>query len=189
LSSEWSQPRADYDVAHLTADTTALLVPATPVVARMETLRRAVIYASLDKAAAAQLLSRLTERARINDAYAWLDAAYLTEAMRQIGRLGQSAAFRDSAPWVAELVRIVDGLAMIDKALLLKPDDAGLEFAAALIHADKNRRPTRNTRGARKPARGATSSWRGISPWFSTEGCRPGRRGPGLHGRRHYVRF
>ena len=51
--------------------------------------------------------------------------------MRQIGRLGQSAAFRDSAPWVAELVRIVDGLAMIDKALLLKPDDAGLEFAAA----------------------------------------------------------
>ena len=70
MSSEWSQPRADYDVAHLTADTTALLVPATPVVARMETLRRAVIYASLDKAAAAQLLSRLTERARINDAYA-----------------------------------------------------------------------------------------------------------------------
>ncbi len=51
----------------------------------------------------------------------------------------QSAAFRDSAPWVAELVRIVDGLAMIDKALLLKPDDAGLEFAAALINADKNR--------------------------------------------------
>ena len=139
LSSEWSQPRADYDLAHLTADTTALLVPATPVLARMETLRRAAIDASLDKAAAAQLLSRLTERARINDAYAWLDAAYLTEAMRQIGRLGQSAAFRDSAPWVAELVRIVDGLAMIDKVLLRKPDDAGLEFAAALIHADKNR--------------------------------------------------
>ena len=40
---------------------------------------------------------------------------------------------------MAELVRIVDGLAMIDKALLLKPDDAGLEFAAALINADKNR--------------------------------------------------
>jgi hypothetical protein len=137
--SGWLQAAPDYDVSHLTADTTALLSAPTPVVVRMETLRRAAIYASRDRVVAAQLLSRLTERTRSRDADAWLDAAYLTEALRQVGHLGQSAPFRDSAPQMAALVKDVDGVAMIEKALLLKPDDAGLEFAAAVINADKNR--------------------------------------------------
>ena len=138
-SSGWMQARPDYDLSHLTADTTALLTTTQPVVVRMETLRRAAIYASRDRAVAAQLLSTLTERTRTGGAYAWLDAAYMAEALRQIGYLGQSAAFRDTAPRIAEMVRGVDGIGMIDKALLLRPDDAGLEFAAALINADKNR--------------------------------------------------
>lgn len=137
--SGWSQTRPDYDLSHLTADTTTLLTTAQPIVVHMETLRRAAIYASQDRAVAAQLLARVTERTRNGDASAWLDAAYLAEALRQIGMLGQSAPFRASAPQMAELVKNVDGLGMIDKALLLRPDDPGLEFAAALINADKNR--------------------------------------------------
>ena len=137
--SEWLQARPDYDVSHLTADTLALLTPTQPVVVQMETLRRAAIYASRDRNAAAQLLSRLTERTRGGDANAWLDAAYVTEAFRQIGYLGRSEAFRTSAPQMADLVKDVDGTAMIEKALFLKADDPGLEFAAALINADKNR--------------------------------------------------
>jgi hypothetical protein len=137
--SGWLETSPGYDVSHLTTDTVALLTPTTPVVVRMETLRRAAIYASRDRAVAVQLLTRLTERTHTRDANAWLDAAYLTEALRQIGRLGQTSAFRDSAPQMAEVVRNIDGVAMIDKALLLDAGDPALEFAAALINADRNR--------------------------------------------------
>jgi hypothetical protein len=101
--------------------------------------RRAAIYASRDRAVAADLLSRLTGRTRGGDADAWHDAAYFTEALRQIGALGSSSSFRDSAPQMAAMVKNADGLAMIDKALLLRPGDPGLEFAAALINAGRNR--------------------------------------------------
>jgi hypothetical protein len=138
-TSDWSQGKADYDLSHLTADTTALLTTATPVVVRMETLRRAAIYASRDRAIAADLLTRLTERTRGGGAYAWFDAAYLTETLRQLGSLGRTGPFRDSAPAMADLVKSIDGVAMIDKALLLEPEDAGFEFAAALIDAGRNR--------------------------------------------------
>ena len=46
----WNNPDPAYDVSRLTGDVTKLLTPATPVSARMETLRRATIYASRDKA-------------------------------------------------------------------------------------------------------------------------------------------
>ena len=135
----WLQTASGYDLSHLATDTTALLTPDTPVVVRMETLRRAAIYASHDPAIAGAVLSRLTGRTHTRDASAWLDAAYFTEALRQIGRLGQSGPFRDSAPQIAAIVKDVDGLTLLDKALLLRPGDPGMEFAAALINADRNR--------------------------------------------------
>ena len=134
-----------YNVAHLTTDTLAFLVPSTPVVVRMETLRRAAIYASRDRAAAADLLTRLTERTRSvdtkrgPDALAWLDAAYLTEAFRQIGYLGKSTQFGENAAPTAALVKDIDSRLMIEKAVMLRPDDPAVEFAAALINADKDR--------------------------------------------------
>jgi hypothetical protein len=141
----WMETRPDYDVSHLAADTLALLTPSTPVVVRMETLRRAAIYASRDGGIAAQLLYRLTARIRAADtnhqpdALAWLDAAYLIEALRQIGYLGGSAQFRDTATRMADLVKDLDGRSMIQKATILRPGDPGVEFAAALIAADKDR--------------------------------------------------
>src|SRR6185436_11467364 len=46
----WNNPDPAYDVQKLTADVTKLLTSTTPVSARMETLRRATIYASRDNA-------------------------------------------------------------------------------------------------------------------------------------------
>jgi hypothetical protein len=40
---------------------------------------------------------------------------------------------------MAAIVKDIDGLAMIDEALLLGGEDPALEFAAALINADRNR--------------------------------------------------
>src|SRR5262249_62105909 len=44
--SDWRSVKADYDINRLVDDTVALLTPDTPVIVRMETLRRAVIYAA-----------------------------------------------------------------------------------------------------------------------------------------------
>src|SRR5687768_14261166 len=55
----WNNPDPTYDVSRLPVDVPALLTDATPVSARMETLRRATIYASRDKAVAALLLQAL----------------------------------------------------------------------------------------------------------------------------------
>ena len=59
----WSEGKADYKVANVVADTEALLTPSMPVVVRMETLRRAALYASTNAQIANQLLSRLLARA------------------------------------------------------------------------------------------------------------------------------
>ena len=53
----WDTPDRSYDVSRLTADTVALLTPDAPILARMENLRRATIYAARDKKAAAELMS------------------------------------------------------------------------------------------------------------------------------------
>jgi hypothetical protein len=44
--SDWRSVKPDYDINRLVEDTLALLTPDTPVIVRMETLRRAVIYAA-----------------------------------------------------------------------------------------------------------------------------------------------
>src|SRR5512147_3113240 len=47
-AASWEASRSDYPAERLTTDTLALLAPATPVVVRMETLRRAAIYSARD---------------------------------------------------------------------------------------------------------------------------------------------
>ena len=44
---DWKGVNPSYDRTHLVRDTLALLTPETPVIVRMETLRRAAIYATL----------------------------------------------------------------------------------------------------------------------------------------------
>ena len=141
---DWWPGRRDYNVANLVSETMAILTPSTPVVVRMETMRRAAIYATRERGVAEQLLTEVLGRARTleaqgrPDANAWLDAAYLTEALREVGDL---ARMSDNSPFVGA-VRAVDGLtagldgyAFILKSLGLRPGYPSIEFAAALIAA------------------------------------------------------
>lgn len=144
-STSWSAERADYDVSRLVSDTEKILTPQTPVIVRMETLRRAAIYAGRDMKVAESLLKTLTDRVHASnkakgaDALAYFDAAYIIEAFRQIGVFSQSDLFRDRAANVRDLVKDLDGYALIQKSLMFQPGNPSLEFAAALIASDRHR--------------------------------------------------
>lgn len=126
---DWNQKdTGGYDLKNLTRDTLALLDSNTSVLVRMETLRRATIYARHDPQVAKELLTRLRARAEDSNstghpgALAWFDVGYLAEAYRQwIGKdMSNPAAGLDGYVWVK-------------KAISLRGEDAEMEFAAALI--------------------------------------------------------
>lgn len=130
----WNAPRADYDRGRLAADTTALLGPGTPVLARMETLRRAVLYAKEDAAASRQLLDALRARVGTADAgtsaLARFDLGYALEALREAKRVaGWSPLGRVSDTALPEQ----DGYALVKEALATRKTDPEMEYAAALI--------------------------------------------------------
>jgi hypothetical protein len=156
-----STGRADYAIDQLVRDTEALLGPSTPVIVRMETLRRAAIYASRDGKVATRLLERMTARARAAEQAArpdplpLLDAAYVIEAFRQISMIGRAQGFAERATIAKAVVGATDGTALMAKSLAARPDDAALEFAAALMAADKNR--SAYEAHARKARAGASS--------------------------------
>src|SRR3984893_4439724 len=117
-----------YDLKNLTDDTLAILGSNAPVLVRMETLRRATLYARQDPHVAKELLTRLHARATNSDAsghseaLAWFDIGYLAEAYKQwIGKGEPNPASR------------VDGYAWVKKAIGLRGQDPEMEFAAALI--------------------------------------------------------
>jgi hypothetical protein len=119
---------ADYDLKNLTRDTLAILDSSAPVLVRMETLRRATIYARQNPQVAKELLTRLQARAANLDtaghpeALAWFDAGYLIEAYKQwIGKGEPNPAAG------------LDGYGLVNKAISLRGEDPEMEFAAALI--------------------------------------------------------
>src|SRR5260370_21462867 len=141
ISHSWNLSGGEiYDTKNLVRDTLEILAPDTPVLVRMETLRRATLYARKDPAAAKELLARLLARATAaessghSDALAWFDVGYLAETYKQW--LGQNL------PHMTDGMRMdpnpaagVDGYAMVKKALAMRPpalhpDDPQMEFAA-----------------------------------------------------------
>lgn len=129
--SGWNEPRADYDLTHLATDTAALLGPQVRVLERMETLRRAVIYASKDASAATQLFTSLRTRAGNSEAekanaLAVFDLGYAVEAFRETRGFGDF--FRGGPS--------EDGYALIRRALTLRGTEPEMEYAAALVTAD-----------------------------------------------------
>jgi hypothetical protein len=136
----WQGDVASYNMSHLTDETLALLTPSTPVVVRMETLRRAAIYAMRDSNIADQLLTKLVDRTRKSsagakaDGLAWFDAGYFIETARQTGYLTKPAGGN-----LSPLVANVDGYEMIQKSLMLRGDDPAIEFAAAIVTYDRHR--------------------------------------------------
>src|SRR6267154_995478 len=144
ISHSWNLSGGEnYDTKNLVRDTLEILAPGTPVLVRMETLRRATLYARKDPVAAKELLARILARATDaessghSDALAWFDVGYLAETYKQW--LGQNLPHMtccmgmDPNPAAG-----VDGYAMLKKALAMRAaalhaDDPQMEFAAALI--------------------------------------------------------
>lgn len=134
-SDGWNSPVPNYPLDRLVAETLALLSADTPVVARMETIRRATIYASRDVHIAADLLSALSRRALERnspkpDRHAWFDFGYLVETYKQADFL-----FKKGNPATR-----VDGYRHITKAITMGSGvEPEMEFAAALITAERPR--------------------------------------------------
>ena len=140
--------RSDYDITRVVADTEALLTPAMPTLARMETLRRAVLYASRNRAVAKRLLGALILRAHAADragatsALAVFDAGYAVEAIREIELLGHHMSdLADRGRALAGLTGSLDGRSMLQRSAALRPDDAAIAFALALISETPDRQP------------------------------------------------
>ena len=133
--SGWHALDAGYDTARLIEDTLALLTPQTPVLVRMETLRRATIYADSNPRLAQELAAKLLERAQSAeakghaDALAWFDAGYLLQTYRDTRELA-----RERFVLSAE-----DGYTLVQKAIHLRGNDAEMEFAAAIIAANRSK--------------------------------------------------
>ena len=128
LNEGWKNPDPAYDVAHLTADVTKLLATPLPISARMETLRRATIYAAKDHAVASTLLAALEAKAKANpqDANALFDAGFLTEAYRQASRVyaWDMLEGREKGEWTLRTEPSGDGARLIDAAVALNTASA-----------------------------------------------------------------
>jgi len=129
-----------YDRANLTVDTLALLTPEAPLLVRMETLRRAAIYATAgmrhwkneaytagDRTVASDLFAKLRGRTQSATgdalALALFDAGFFVETLRH-----------------AQLDLGIDGYALLTRAAELRPDDAEIGFALALASSWPKRR-------------------------------------------------
>ncbi len=127
----WNSPKVDYDRARLADDTVALLSSQPRTLVRMETLRRAVIYASLDETAAKKLFGALRARANLADktadVRASFDLGYAVEAYRQTKHAISLARLVDPPE---------DGYALIRQALT-RGADPEMEYAAALVTSSR----------------------------------------------------
>ena len=137
----WNTPDRSYDVQRLAADTVRLLSPDMPVLARMENLRRATIYAAQDKQVAAELLTAVLGRTLSSaakderDALAWFDAGYLIESYRQASHIYKwdMLAGAERVAWNLRREPALDGYAFVRKAIHLAGGQAEMEFAASLM--------------------------------------------------------
>jgi hypothetical protein len=137
---DWHGVSKNYDRTHLVADTLAFLTPETPVLVRMETLRRAAIYATNgmkdwdkgnytkeDRALGLGLLDQL--QARVANAQgdaralALFDAGFFAETLRQ-----------------TRMDPKLEGYKLIAQAAALRPTDAEIAFALAVASTSPQRK-------------------------------------------------
>lgn len=131
-NGHWLGISKSYDRKNLVADTLALLTPDAPVLVRMETLRRAAIYATAemrgwdkgaytaeDREISMTLLKQLRDRATTKDeakrALALFDAGFFAETLRQ-----------------TNMALGFDGYPLLVQAAELRPADAEIQFALAI---------------------------------------------------------
>ena len=140
--SGWRRPVPGYDLSRLTDETLKLLTPTTPVIARMETIRRATIYASTDARVASDLLSRVLGRALdqvgtgVASRQALFDAGYLVESYRQANLIFKHDMLSraEKQAWaLRDTPKGLDGYAWIASALKMGPSDPEMEFGASRV--------------------------------------------------------
>ncbi|MBM3783354.1 MAG: hypothetical protein FJW30_03285 [Acidobacteria bacterium] len=134
----WDGTDPAYRTSQLVDDTMRILTPTAPLNLRMETLRRAAIYAARDARLGSSLSARLMERMtdHPNDAWAFFDGGFFVEAVRQTAFIYRyemlSPAERET--WVQRGERLGrDGLPWLDKARQLGMK--GLDGVYARIEA------------------------------------------------------
>jgi hypothetical protein len=130
--TQWNAPLGTYKVANLTADVITLLDNDAPVIARMENMRRATIYATKDPAVARDLLEAVMARTGKTDgAQAWFDAGYLIESYRQAEAI---RADRGQAWAAVDALTRTGGYGFVKKAIgMTSGPHAEMEFAASLM--------------------------------------------------------
>ena len=127
-----------YDPSKVVQDTIELLKSTTPVLTRMETLRRASVYIDRDQVKADALLGKLMARAldsesvKSPDAMAWFDAGYFVQCLHQ------TSTPHSFGPGVTKGVgaSAIEGYSWVSKALAIAGSNADLEMAAALMTVD-----------------------------------------------------
>src|SRR5437762_2630304 len=95
----------DYEFHRVVTDTEGLLASPMPTIVRMETLRRATVYASRDRRVAEQLVAFVTgriasvQRPGYPDAMALFDAGYVLEVLKELEQFapGSKVWARDRA--------------------------------------------------------------------------------------------
>lgn len=159
-SNGWQGRAGATNMTTLVADTEALLTSDTPVIVRMETLRRAAIYASTDAQVATELFTRMQARASSakSGGLETFDAGYLIETFRQISDMERWTRDDGSKIQFAALKSLVgkaDGEAMVQQTLAARNGEPALEFAAALIAASDKGRQADYLKHAQKARAGA----------------------------------
>jgi hypothetical protein len=131
----WNTPDRSYDIKNLVADTNVVLTADAPILARMENMRRATIYAMRDPAIAQELLKTVMARAlaTTSNGTAWFDAGYLIESYKQAVHLREDRK-PELRAWAAvdETIR-VDGYNWVKKSMAMGLQNAEVEFAASLM--------------------------------------------------------
>ena len=153
--SGWNNPDPRYDVGRLRSDLLRLLTPDTPVLSRMENMRRAAIYAARDNRIADEVLRAVLDRAAGSSpsTAALFDAGYLIESYKQAADLHRGAAPTQ------------DGYSMVVRAIAASGGSAEMEFAASLMtqgaQAQTHLRRARASAGAQTLlAQNIESAWK-----------------------------
>jgi hypothetical protein len=134
--SGWNTPDRSYDIKKLVADTTAVLTADSPILTRMENMRRATIYAMRDPQIAQALLKTVTTRAlgTSTDSLAWFDAGYLIESYRQAVAIREKGNPELRAWAEVDETLKVDGYNWVKKSMAMaSTPSAEMEFAASLM--------------------------------------------------------
>ena len=136
----WLGADPQYDVSRLTEDTLAILTPEASLPLRMETMRRASIYAARTEGMAAAIAARLHSRALNSEAagkpdpLAWFDAGYWVESVRQaafIYRYDMLSSDEKAAWRIRSGLDGMDGYRWVQKAVDL--GGRGMERALSLM--------------------------------------------------------